>query len=187
MDVKLYGNEFVGIKLDRGEYTVVVRAANASIRALGRELVSAVAVPVNVKIPKFFGRSKAESARTFAENCAVDELVRHQTEGNALILAIGAITKRLVDNVPPTYLEEIPEDIIASIRQEGHTILDESEVGTMENFLTRYAHSTFEAVESYTGQVGLNTAWERAYYGDVAEKLSTQLTDTFYQRPNSIS
>lgn len=160
MDIQHYEGGLVAVKLTDEERAVLGRAAHATVRALGKEATDKVAL-----------------AREAGSEPGISDAEAASVATNKTILAIGSVTKRVTANRPPVYLTPMAAGLAVSVGEEGFTLLDYDEVNTTADFLQRYADTTVTAVEAYQHMGGLNTsAWERAHYGAVAERMSQQVS-----------
>lgn len=95
---------------------------------------------------------------------------------NGRMMAIGAVTKRIMDNTPPVNFKPVPEGIQVTVEEEGYGAFDHTEVGTIADVLQRYSDTTVTEAPRFTSQAGLSTpAWQRAYDGLAAGLMADQL------------
>lgn len=165
MDIKKYESDqvgVVGIKLSDEERSVLRRAAQATVRAVGKNATEAAV--------------KASQAAKGETPVDTDAAAEAKTQANRKVMAIGTVTKRIVENRPPVSFREVEGGIAVEVGEEGYTVLEPTEVDVAQDFLQHYADTTVEAVEGYAHDGGLNTsAWERAHYGQVADTMAAQL------------
>jgi hypothetical protein len=145
---------YTALKISRDERTLIERAANATIIAMGA-----------VRRSRFLKRK-------------IEPTPSERQEKTSKIMAIGGIVRRLAENRPPVFAKPVEEGIAISVGEEGSTIVDAGELSTLNEVLGGYAEATGSAAPTFTKRGGLDTsAWQRASYGGDANALSSQITD----------
>jgi len=145
MDVKSYGS-LTGIRLEGDEPWVLQDAAHVAVHIMSRQV-------------------RAVEAEESTDN--------DKRDLNEEMLAIGAVTRRIVGRLPPEALEGSEENTCIRIRADGCVALRPPELRTVQGFLQLFADNVAETVEYY----GLRLpAWKYAAYGSTARTMAAQLS-----------